>query len=88
MLREKDLFKCAMSELISLFGKEYLKANYENTCQSSGYINEKTYQLFVGIKDSEDLPDRKANDKGWVVYARILVDTISGNIQKTDYVLE
>ena len=88
MLTTKTLFKKAMAELINLFGKEYLKANYENTCQASGLLNDQTYQLFVGIKDKEDLPERKANEKGWVVYAKILLDATTGNVKETEYVLE
>ena len=88
MLATKTLFKKAMAELIKLFGKEYLKANYENTCQSSGMVGADTYQLFVGIKDSDDLPDRDATDKGWVVYAKILLDATTGNVKETEYVLE
>ena len=88
MLTTSELFKIAMSELISLFGKEYLKTNYENTCQASGMLNNQTYQLFVGIKDKKDLPERKANDKGWVVYAKILLDATTGNLEDIEYVLE
>ena len=88
MLTTKELFNKAMEELIGLFGKEYLKANFENTCQSSGMIGENTYFFFVGLKDSKDLPNRKANDKGWVVYAKILVDAITGDIKEKDFVLE
>lgn len=88
MLTTKELFKIATNELIKLFGKEYLKANFENTCQSSGMIGKETFFFFVGIKDSKDLPNRKANDKGWVVYAKILVDAVTGDIKQKDYVLE
>lgn len=88
MLTTRELFKIAMSELISLFGKEYLKTNYENTCQASGMLNNQTYQLFVGIKDKKDLPERKANDKGWVVYAKILLDATTGKVKEIEYVLE
>ena len=88
MLTTRELFKKAMSELVSLFGKEYLQTNYENTCQASGMLNNQTYQLFVGIKDKKDLPERKANDKGWVVYAKILLDATTGNLKDIEYVLE
>lgn len=88
MLTTKTLFKKAMAELVNLFGKEYLKANYENTCQASGLLNDQTYQLFVGIKDKEDLPKREANEKGWVVYAKILLDAATGNVREIEYVLE
>lgn len=88
MLKTNTLFKAAMSELIHLFGKEYLKANYEGTCQTSGFLNNQTYQLFVGIKDTKELPNRKATNKGWVVYARILLDANTGKTIKTEYVLE
>ena len=87
MLTTKELFKKAMAELINLFGKEYLRANYENTCQASGLVKDK-YHFFVGIKDADDLPNRKADDKGWVVYASIILDAATGNVIQKDYVLE
>ena len=88
MLATNTLFKKAMAELISIFGKEYLRANYENTCRASGIIGGNTYQLFVGIKGSKDLPERQANEKGWVVYAKILLDAATGKVKQTEYVLE
>ena len=88
MLETNLLFERAMAEIISIFGKEYLRANYENTCQASGIIGGNTYQLFVGIKGSKDLPERQANEKGWVVYAKILLDAATGKVKQTEYVLE
>ncbi len=88
MLDKKTLMQKATLKLIEIFGKEYLKANYGNTCKAYGMVDEKTFQLFVGIKDSDDLPNRKANDKGWVVYGKILLDATTGKTRKTDYVLE
>lgn len=88
MLDERTLMQTATNELISLFGKEYLKNNYKNTCKAYGMIDDHTFQLFVGIKDSKDLPNRKATDKGWVVYGKILLDAITGKVKNTEYVLE
>lgn len=88
MLPYESLFKRAMAEIISIFGKEYLKENYEGTCQAEGIIDTGEYQFFVGIKDLNDLPGRKADEKGWVVYANVLIDAITGNVVKREYVLE
>lgn len=88
MLNERTLMQRAMDKLIDLFGKEYLKNNYKNTCRAFGMVDDQTFQLFVGIKDSDDLPNRKATDKGWVVYGKILLDANTGTIKNTEYVLE
>ena len=88
MLDAKTLMQKATSKLIDLFGKEYLKANYANTCKAFGMIDDETYQLFVGIKGTNDLPGRKATDKGWVVYGKVLLDANTGNVKNVEYVLE
>lgn len=88
MLDEKALTRIATKELVSIFGKEYLRSNYRNTCRAWGMIADHTYMLFVGIKDSEDLPDREANGHGWVVYGKVLVDALTGEIKSTEYSLE
>ena len=88
MLDENVLMQKATNELISLFGKEYLKNNYKNTCRAFGMVDNQTFQLFVGIKDSDDLPNRKATEKGWVVYGKVLLDANTGKIKNIEYVLE
>lgn len=88
MLDIKTLAKTAVDELVRIFSKEYLRANFADTCRAYGMVDESTYMYFIGIKDSDDLPDRPATDKGWVVYGKILVDAISGNIKGKEYVLE
>lgn len=88
MLDAKTLMKKAVAKLVDLFGKEYLKANYENSCKAYGMIDDQTYQLFVGIKGTDDLPNRKATEKGWVVYGKILLDAHTGKIKSTEYALE
>ena len=88
MLDEKTLTRIATKELISIFGREYLQSNFYNTCKTYGIVADQTYMLFVGIKDSEDLPDREANDHGWVVYGKVLVDALTGEIKSTEYSLE
>ena len=88
MLNEKTLTRIATKELVSIFGKEYLRSNYCNTCRAWGMIGGHTYMFFVGVKGSEDLPDREANDHGWVVYGKVLVDALTGEIKSTEYNLE
>lgn len=88
MLKETELLKKATEEMVKVFGKKYLQDNYANTCRASGVVNGDTYQLFLGIKGSQDLPNRKANEKGWVVYGLVLLDAFTGDVKKMEYVLE
>ena len=88
MLSERMLQRKAADELIRVFGREYLQKNYENTCRAWGYLPDSRYMFFVGIKDEDDLPDRKANEKGWVVYGTLILDATSGEVIQFDYVLE
>lgn len=79
----------ATGKLIEIFGKKYLQDNYANTCKAYGMVSDNTYQLFVGLKSDDDLPGRKAYDHhGWVVFGKILVNAISGEIVNTEYALE
>ena len=88
MYDEVALIKIATNTLIGVFGREYLQDNYSNMCKAYGMIDEKTFQLFVGIKDSTDLPDRQATEKGWVVFGKVLIDATTGKIKDLEYVLE
>ena len=88
MLDERTLMRKATEEFIKVFGRKYLQDNYQNTCKAYGIIGDQTYQLFIGIKGSKDLPNRKANKKGWVVYGLVLLDAITGERKKLEYALE
>ena len=88
MLDAKALMRIATNEFIKVFGKKYLQENYANTCKAYGMVDDRTYQLFIGIKGSKDLPKREANEKGWVVYGLALLDAITGDVKKIEYVLE
>lgn len=89
MLNEKNLMKNAMDEMISSFGRKYLQDNFEDIWKSDGYVNgNKEFQLFLGIKSKDDLPDRKANGKGWVVYGLVRIDAETGKITKKEIVTE
>lgn len=89
MLDRKALMRIATGKLIDIFGRKYLQDNYANTCKAYGMVNDGTFQLFVGIKSDDDLPERKAYDHhGWVVFGKVLVDAITGEIINTEYVLE
>lgn len=88
MLDTKKLMQKATAELVKVFGKKYLQDNYPNTCKAYGMVDDQTYQLFIGIKGSKDLPGRNANEKGWVVYGLVLLDAITGDVKKLDYALE
>lgn len=88
MMSENKLIEIASSEIARIFGKKYLKDNYDDSCIAAGFIQGKIYQLFIGIKSKKDLPDRKANKKGWVVYGLIWLDALTGELVKKEYVLE
>lgn len=88
VLSTKELTKNACGELAKVFGKEYLRKNYENTLEGHGLIGDSTFMMFVGLKSKEDLPDREANDKGWVVYGKVLLDANTGKMKNIEYVLE
>lgn len=88
VLNQQVLMKNACGELAKVFGKAYLRKNYGNTLVARGMSAPDTFMLFVGIKDSDDLPDRKANEKGWVVYGKVLIDAHTGNLKDIEYVLE
>ena len=89
MMSEKDLMRRAAEEFIKVFGRKYLQDTYHDSCLAYGLINNgDTYWVFTGIKGSKDLPNRKANDKGWVVYGQVWLDAHTGEMKKIDYVLE
>lgn len=88
MLTEKELRRRAVDELIRVFGRKYLQDNFKNTCQAYGMVNDDTYQLFIGIKGFDDLPHRKANAKGWVVYGIVFIDANTGEVKSIEYELE
>ena len=88
MLSTKELMKKACSEFVKVFGKEYLQKNYEKTLEGHGIVGDDKFMMFLGLKDSEDLPDREANDKGWVVYGKVLLDAYTGELKEFEYALE
>lgn len=87
-MTEPELFHIAAKEFIRIFGRKYLHDNNRTSCTAEGIIANNTYMLFLGIKGSKDLPDRKATPKGWVVYGLIHLDTNTGEIKKLEYQLE
>jgi len=84
-MEERELARIAISKLIETFGKQYLRENYAGSCTSYGMLDDETFLFFLGIKTSSDLPHRKANDHGWVIYGKVLVDALSGEIKDLDY---
>ena len=55
---------------------------------AEGCVGDKGYMYFLGIKTSDDLPNRPCTDKGWVVYADIYINVNTGDIEKCEYALE
>ena len=89
MLHRMTLTQIATNKLIEIFGRKYLRDNYANTCKASGMVADNVFQLFVGIKSDDELPGRKAYDHhGWVVFGKILVNAITGEIVNVEYALE
>lgn len=88
VLNMQDLMKKACAELANVFGREYLRKNHERTLEGHGMVDPDTFMLFVGLKDRNDLPEREANEKGWVVYGRVLLDAHTGELKDIEYALE
>ena len=87
-MEEKELVKVATKKIIELFGRKYLQDTYDGSCTAYGMVDDDTFLFFLGIKGDYELPDREANDHGWVVYAKVLIDKATGMIKDVDYVLE
>ena len=89
LLNTKQLMEIASNEAVKIFGRPYLQKNFSNLCTAHGIINNgDVFQFFIGIKGQDELPDREADDHGWVVYGNILVDAITGKVKEKEYVLE
>lgn len=88
MKTEKELMRIATGKLIDIFGKQYLRDNYTNTIKSYGMLDDNIFALFVGIKSDDDLPGRKAERHGWVVYGQVNVNATTGKVLNTVYALE
>ena len=88
LLDKETLFKLAKREMMFIFGRRYFEDNYENACTTVEMPTDETYQLFVGIKTKRDLPDRETNDKGWVVYAKVVLDAMTGKVVDIEYARE
>ena len=89
MLDETEIMRCAMNEMISAFGKKYLQENFENICKADGFLdNGKVFQLFLGIKTKDDLPNKEYDFKGWVVYGIVRIDTETGETIDKEMVTE
>lgn len=88
MLAEDFLYNRAMGAVEYLFGLEYLNENRDEICLSYGIVQDNKFLLFVGIKTSDDYPNREATPDGWVVYARIYLDAETGEYVSSEYTLE
>ena len=73
MLSEEVLERKAIRELARIYGREYVMENFPGRCIAYG-INHGKYYFFCGFKGSEELPDREADEKGWVVCAELWMD--------------
>lgn len=88
MLTDEQLAQIAIREIRSIFEPDYLRANRVGSVMAHGMVDDDTYMLFVGIKDSHELPDHKASEKGWTVYADIRINANSGEVISRDYLNE
>lgn len=88
MLDERSLKNIAYDELIKIYGKQYLRVNYDNTWICHGMLSDGRFMLFVGIKTEDDLPDLPADEKGWVVSANIWLDQKTGEVLDIRYTKE
>jgi len=88
LLNERELMKRACNELTKVFGRKYLQENYKGTLVARGMSDSDTFMLFVGIRDSEDLPEHPVTKKGWTVYGHVRLDANTGLLKSIDYMLE
>ena len=89
MLSERQSAKIAIDCVRGIFGSRYLQENRAGTCLTHGYWPESNeYMLFLGIKDSRDLPNHPKTPKGWTVFAEVWIDTVTGTIKKMTYQTE
>lgn len=88
MLTDKKLAQIAIACIHDIFDVEYLAQNRIGSCMAHGMIDDDTYVLFLGIKDSKALPNHKASSKGWTVYADVRLNANTGAIKSIDYQLE
>ncbi len=80
MLTEKELVNIAANALIDEYGREYLQKTYDSSCTAKGMVTDDIFMFFLGIKDKFDMPNRVADDHGWVVSGTIYIDANSGKI--------
>ena len=78
----------AYDELIKIYGKPYLRENYDNTWICHSMMKDGRFMLFVGIKTASDLPNHPADDHGWVVSATIWLDQETGKLLDIRYTKE
>ena len=81
MMSESKLEKIATDLVLTVFTHEYLVEN--GACRARGFVDDDTYQFFIGVKGEQDLPGRKATLKDWVVYAVVWLDANTGEILQT-----
>lgn len=83
MLDERTLSKIALDKIYTWFSEEYLKENH--AVYAYGFVSDTVYQVFVGVKTRKDLPNRKATEKGWVVYGLVFIDALTGKITHEEF---
>ena len=88
MLELEELKRLAFREVIKIYGKPYLRENFDNTCICHSMLRDGRFMLFVGIKTEDDLPDHPADDHGWVVSATIWLDQKTGKLLDMEYTKE
>lgn len=88
MLELEELKRLAFREVIKIYGKPYLRENFDNTCICHSMLRDGRFMLFVGIKTEDDLPDHPADDHGWVVSATIWLDQKTGKLLDVEYTTE
>ena len=88
MLELEDLKRLAIREVIKIYGKLYLRENYDNTWICHSMMKDGRFMLFVGIKTASDLPDQPADDHGWAVSANVWLDQETGKLLDIRYTKE
>lgn len=88
MLTLEQCTKTATARAKEIFTKDYLKANADTTYVKLGEKHRNYFELFLGIKSTDDLPYRTPVFENWIVYCIIGIDMLTGEIVFEEYELE
>ena len=77
MLKKSELIYDAGKKMIELFGKEYMREHFLDACHSQAFVKN-GFEFFCGFEGNKET-------NKWTVFARVLVDTETGDTTILDY---